>query len=130
MKRTAVGAPGRSFDRPAEGERGFWPGAATGTERRLNTGRYESGRDWTAYGARSTAPSPEHRADAGKPALRRAHAVGRAMPGAGGEGKKGMSHAWRRARLRRAREIRTRSSTAAIPAKAIARRRRERPEVR
>jgi hypothetical protein len=77
-------------------------GAATGTERRLNTGRYESGRDWTAYGARTTAPSPEYRADAGKPALRRAHAVGRAMPGAGGEGKKGMSHAWRRARLRRA----------------------------
>ena len=98
----AVGAPGRSFDRPAEGERRFWPGAATGIERRLNTGRYESGRDWTAYGARTTAPSPEYRADAGKPALRRAHAVGRAMPGAGGEGKKGMSHAWRRARLRRA----------------------------
>src|SRR6516164_2281464 len=91
----AVGAPGRSFDRPAEGERRFWPGTATGTERRLNTGRYESGRDWTAYGARTTAPSPEYRADAGKPALRRAHAVGRAMPGAGGEGKKGMSQAWR-----------------------------------
>jgi hypothetical protein len=56
----------------------------------------------TEYAAQTTAPSPEHRADASKPALRRSHAVGPALQGAGREGKTAMSHARGRARLGRA----------------------------
>jgi hypothetical protein len=76
-------------------------------------------RDWTGYGAQPTAPSPEHRADASKPAMRRAHALGLAVPGTGGERKKALSHARRRRTRARRVEIRTRSSMATIPAKPL-----------
>jgi len=108
-ERMGIASTGQSFDRPAEANAGSCRAAATSTERRLRfeagpdrTRLDQTGRDWTEYGARTTAPSPQHRADAGKPALRRAHRVGRALPGAGGEWKKALSHARRRARLRRA----------------------------
>jgi hypothetical protein len=64
--------------------------------------RKATGHKTTQHVAQTKAPSPQHRADAGKPALRRSNTVGPTLQGAGGERKKAMSHARWRARLRRA----------------------------